>query len=308
MPESNTAPPLDLNLLRLFDAVYRTRSVSRAAALIGLSQPAASQGLTRMRLQLRDALFVRAGGGVRPTPRADRLAAVVRQTLDQLERALNERDSFDPALAEMVMRLHLSDIGEARFLPELLAMLHQRAPRCRVESSPWPHEQIATALDGAQLDFAIGFLPSVQGTRRIELVRDRYAVLLRRGHPLLAASGTRRAPRLADLKRLEVVAVRSHAETSRIVQRLGLTQRLVSAHFLALPAIVRATDLGVVMPRAIAQGFANGGDFAIIDAGLPRSDFIVSLHWSARVEHDPVHQWMRALLLELFRNKPGAAG
>jgi DNA-binding transcriptional LysR family regulator len=292
---------LDLNLLRLFDAVYRTRSVSRAALALGLSQPAASQGLTRMRLQLRDALFVRAGGGVRPTPRAERLAAAVQQALRTLEDALNEREAFDPARAPMTLRLHLSDIGEARFLPELLATLHQRAPHARVQSMPMPHEQIASALDGALLDFAIGYLPSVQGTKKTELLRDRYAVLVREGHPLL------RGPRLAELKKLEVVAVRSHAETLRIVQLLGLTQRLVSAHFLALPAIVRHTDLGVVMPRAIAQGFAAAGGFAIVDAGLPKSGFTVSLHWSERMENDPAHRWMRALLLELFRQPAGAA-
>lgn len=285
---------VDLNLLRLFDAVYRTRSVSRAALALNMSQPAASQGLTRLRLQLRDALFVRAGGGVRPTPRAERLAAAVQQALRTVEAALNENEAFDPATATMTMRLHLSDIGEARFLPELLATLHQRAPNARVQSMPMPHEQIAAALDGALLDFAIGYLPSVTGTRRVELLRDRYAVLVREGHPLLRGS------RLSDLKKLEVVAVRSHAETLRIVQLLGLKQRLVSAHFLALPAIVRHTDLGVVMPRAIARGFAEAGGFAIVEAGLPKSDFTVSLHWSARVENDPAHRWMRALLVELF--------
>lgn len=298
MRRTNTAGgllPLDLNLLRLFDAVYRTRSVSRAALALNLSQPAASQGLTRLRLQLRDALFVRAGGGVRPTPRAERLAAAVQQALRTVEAVINEAETFDPATAAMTMRLHLSDIGEARFLPELLATLHQRAPNTRVHSTPMAHEQIASALDSALLDFAIGYLPSVTGTKKIELLRDRYAVLVREKHPLL------RGHRLADFKKLEVVAVRSHAETLRIVQHLGLTQRLVSAHFLALPAIVRHTDLGVVMPRAIAQGFvAAGGGFAIVEAGLPKSEFTVSLHWSERLQNDPAQRWMRHLLIELF--------
>ena len=298
---SDDARP-DLNLLRLFDAIHRTRSVSRAALALGLSQPAASQGLSRLRLQLRDALFVRAGGGVRPTPRAERLAGAVRDALRTLEAALLERTHFDPASAEMRIRLHLSDIGEARFLPELLAALHQRAPRVRVESRAWPHEEIAAALDGALLDFAIGYLPAVHGMRRVELLRDRYALLVRAGHPLLRR-GRGGVPRLADPARLEVVAVRSHAEALRIVQTLGLTQRLVSANFLALPAIVRSTDLGVVMPRAIARGFAAGGEFAVVEAGLEAAaDFTVSLHWSERLEADTAHRWVRELLVELFRD------
>ena len=122
---------VDLNLLRLFDAVYRLRSVSRAAEALQLSQPAASQGLARLRTQVHDALFTRAGRGVRPTPRADRLATAVQSAIATLEEALNEGDRLDPRSARLVQRLHLSDIGEARFLPDLLATLHEEAPRCR---------------------------------------------------------------------------------------------------------------------------------------------------------------------------------
>lgn len=297
---------LDLNLLRLFDAVYRLRSVSRAALALGLSQPAASQGLTRLRLQLRDALFVRAPGGVRPTPRADRLALAVQSAIATLEAAFDETESFEPQQSQMSLRLHLSDIGEARFLPELLRALHQQATHVRVQSFPLPHDQIAAALDGGLVDFAIGFLPAVQGTRHEELLRDRYAVLLRDGHPLLVRG---RSLALADLKKLDYVAVRSHAETLRILQQLGLQDRLrlSCSHFLALPAIVRSTDLAVVMPRAIAQGFfsnAASGGFAIAEPRLPHSDFTVSLHWSRRFEADPAHRWMRQLLLGLFKDRP----
>lgn len=299
---------LDLNLLRLFDAVYRSRSVSRAAVALGLSQPAASQALTRLRLQLRDALFVRAPGGVRPTPRADRLALAVQSAIATLEAAFSETESFDPQQSQMSLRLHLSDIGEARFLPELLVALRQQAAHVRVHSFPLPHDEIAPALDAGLCDFAIGFLPAVQGTQREELLRDHYAVLLREGHPLLSKRGAKRQLGLPELKRLEYVAVRSHAETLRILHQLGLQDRLrlSSSHFLALPAIVRSTDLGVLMPRAIAESFfiAAAGGFALVEARLPHSDFTVSLHWSRRFEAGPAHRWMRQLLLALFKDRP----
>jgi DNA-binding transcriptional LysR family regulator len=291
---------IDLNLLRLFDVVYRLRSVSRAAEALQLSQPAASQGLARLRMQVHDALFVRAGQGVRPTPRADRLATAVQAAITTIEEALNEGERLDPRSARLVQRLHLSDIGEARFLPELMATLHREAPAVQVQSAPLPHEEIAGALDAGVIDFAIGFLPSVRGTQQAELLRDRYAVLLRAGHPLATAG---RAPRLADLSRLEYAAVRSHSETLRILQQLKLQARLrlTAAHFLALPAIVQQTDLALVMPRNIARGFAAGGAFALVEPRLPQSEFAVSLHWSRRFESDPAHRWMRQLLLRLFR-------
>ena len=119
---------LDLNLLRLFDAVWRTRSVSLAAQQLGMSQPAASQGLARLRTMLGDALFERSGSGVRPTPRADRLAQGVQIALGTIEEALNASQVFDPLRSKRVLRVHLSDIGEARFLPELVLTLQRAIP------------------------------------------------------------------------------------------------------------------------------------------------------------------------------------
>lgn len=127
---------IDLNLLRLFDAVYRTRSVSRAAELMDLTQPAASQALTRLRLLIKDPLFVRAGGGVQPTPKADRLADAVRSALGTLEQALNESALFDPLQSRKVFRIHMSDIGEGRFLPDLMLALRQQAPACGSKPCP----------------------------------------------------------------------------------------------------------------------------------------------------------------------------
>src|SRR5215471_4093060 len=101
---------IDLNLLRLFDAVYRARSVSRGADSLGLTQPAASHGLGRLRVLLKDALFVRAPGGVAPTPRAERLALAVQSALGTLEQALNEPDRFEPGASRKTFRIHMSDI------------------------------------------------------------------------------------------------------------------------------------------------------------------------------------------------------
>lgn len=295
-----------MNLLRLFEAVYRLGSVSRAADAIGLSQPAASQGLTRLRLALGDALFVRANGSMRPTLRAERLASVIQPAIAAIHEVLREDDAFNPAGSTMTLRLHMGDIGEARLLPDLIATLHRKAPGIRVQTAPLPHAQIADALETGAIHFALGFLPSVSGTERIELLNDSYAVLVRAGHPLLAAKPQRAS--VQDLRRLEYVAVRSHSETLRILQELGLDGRVVvtSEHFLALPAIIERTDLAVVMPRAIALRFIDTERYALLSNTLPRSGFTVSLHWSKRFNLDPAHQWLRQLFVQLFTD--GAAG
>lgn len=292
---------LDLNLLRVFDAVYRHRSVSRAAEELGLSQPAASQAVTRLRLLLGNALFERMHGGVRPTPRAERLALVVREALAALEVGLGEARAFDPKASQQVFRIHLSDIGEARFLPALMAALRERAPGVRIETLPLPMAEIAEALDRGTLDAAIGFLPGVLSTERSVLLHDHYCVLLRSGHPLLAASKGRRLGMKA-LRQLEFVAVRSHSETLRILQALDLTERirLSAAHFLAVPSIVGETDLAVLMPHEIAAVFVRRGGYALLEAELPGHRFAVSLHWSRRFAQEPGRVWLRECIGALF--------
>jgi DNA-binding transcriptional LysR family regulator len=292
---------IDLNLLRLFDAVYRTRNVSRAAELLDLTQPAASQGLSRLRTLVHDPLFMRSAGGMQPTPKAQRLAGPIRQALATVEQALGDMAGFDPSESTRTFHIHMSDIGEGRFLPELMVALRERAPGLRIETRPVPRGQITEALDAGRIDFAFGFLPVVKDTQRVKLLDDRYVVLLRERHPFTRKRHTGKAL-LAALRELEFVAVRSHADTLRIVQQMRLEDRLrlVTEHFMVLPSIVKATDLAAIMPRNIARGF--GGGYAIVEPAFPQRDFAVALHWSRRFEADAGNRWLRGVIEELFRN------
>ncbi|HVE54980.1 MAG TPA: LysR family transcriptional regulator [Ramlibacter sp.] len=291
---------IDLNLLRLFDAVYRTGNVSRAAELLDLTQPAASQGLSRLRTLIHDPLFTRTARGMQPTPKAQRLADPVREALATIEQALGETAGFDPDGSGRTFRIHLSDIGESRFLPELMVALRQRGPNLRIETRPLPRDEITGALDAGRIDIAIGFLPTARDTRHVKLLEDRYVVLLRASHPFARRRRTG-AALTAALRELEFVAVRTHAATLGILQQMQLEDRvrLVTEHFLALPSLVRATDLAAVMPRNIALGF--GEAYAIVEPAFPERAFAVSLHWSRRFEADPGNRWLRGVVEELFR-------
>lgn len=296
---------IDLNLLRLFDAVYRTRNVSRAAEELGLSQPATSQALTRLRLLLRDPLFERVAGGVRPTARSERLAHSVQAGLALLEAGLREGERFDPATTDAELRLHLSDIGEGRFLPPLMTTFREIAPNLRIVARAWPHETISEALDKGQLHFALGFLPTVGDTAHAEMLSDRYQVFVRADHPVTrqAADGALSAEAVA---KLDFVAVRSHAQTQRMLEMLHLDPRirLVVSSFMALPPIIRATDLAVLMPRQIGLHLEPLGAFALLEPALPQRDFSVALHWSRRHAQNAMLRWAREVILGLFRTPP----
>jgi DNA-binding transcriptional LysR family regulator len=131
---------LDLNLLRVFDAILRLRSVTAAGEELGLTQAGVSNALARLRNLLGDPLFVRTPGGMDPTRYSASIAEGVRQALGLIEATLAGRAAFDPATTDRVFRLHMSDIGEMVFLPPLLERLHRTAPGARVETRSTPQE------------------------------------------------------------------------------------------------------------------------------------------------------------------------
>jgi len=266
-----------------------------------MSQPATSQALTRLRLALGDHLFERTPGGVRPTPRAERLAQPVQAGLALLEAGLADEDAFDPGTSSAQLRLHLTDIGEAGFLPPLISAVRRAAPGMQVKASTWPKEHIVHALDNGLIHFAIGFLPEIVDTVKVDLFPARYVLVMRSDHPLADALG-RRTLDMEQLRRLDLISVQSHARTRRILQSLNLENRirLETSTFLALPSIVRQTDLAVLMPKAIAIDFEPTKRFRIVEVRLPAGDFTVALHWSRRHEHLPMLRWARELLIGLF--------
>lgn len=287
---------IDLNLLHVFAAVHQSGSVSRAAERLGLSQPAASHALTRLRLLLQDPLFVRAPGGVRPTPRAERLAPQVVAALQLLDAALQENDRFDAARARRRFVLHMSDIGADEFLPLLLRGLAQEAPGVTLEAVQLPPEAIAPALEQGRLDLAFGYLPDLGGREQATLLTERYVVLLRRGHPLAGALQER-----AALQRLEYIVVRSHTVPARALQQLGLESRIRLAlpHFMVVPPILEATDLAVVLPARPAARFAGRHALQVVDANLGLPPFPVAMHWHWRHTADPGHRWLRERALAM---------
>lgn len=298
---------LDLNLLRLFDAIHARKKVSLAADQLGISQPAASQGLARLRSLLDDPLFVRAPGGVRPTPRGERLAVSIRHALDILEQGLADADVFEPAHSQRVFRIHMmSDMGEDRFLPKLLAEMEKQAPRVRLETVTLPMPELVSAMDKGSVDFAFGSLPRLMGSRHMPLFDDQYVIMLARHHPFLSRLKSSNVP-TAMLQSLEFVGVHTHADTLRMLKLMGLESRLrlVSEHFLVLPAIIHATHLCAVVPRSTAQEFSKYRDFAVIEPrDLPLRDFTVSLYWSRRFDEDPAVVWFRGLAGQLFEQPP----
>ena len=295
---------IDLNLLRLFDAVYRTRNVSRAAELLDLTQPAASQGLTRLRALIHDPLFMRAAGGVQPTPKADRLADPVRLALVTLEQALSESAGFEPLQSRRSFRIHMSDIGEGP-LPAGAdgGAAASGRPACGWKRCRCRATEITEALDSGRIDFAFGFLPMVKDTQRAAAAQGPLRRAAAQGPSVHAQAPHRQGP-AGGAAALEFVAVRTHADTLAHPAAAEPGGPAAADHRTLHGAAGhrRATDLAVVMPRNIARGFPDAGGYAIVEPAFPLRDFAVSLHWSQRFEADPGNRWLRQAIVEIFKS------
>jgi DNA-binding transcriptional LysR family regulator len=219
---------------------------------------------------------------VQPTPKAQRLADPVRLALATLEQALGETANFDPVRSSRTFQIRMSDIGESRFLPELMVALRERAPAARVQPGRC---RATTLLKRWTRAHRLHRLPAHgQGQPARSPAGGPLHRAAARGPSLHAQAPLRPGP-AAGPGELEFVAVRSHAETLRIVREMQLEERLrlVTEHFLGLPSIVKATDLAAIMPRNIARGFGSG--YAIVEPAFPQREFAVSLE--PRFEGDP---------------------
>ncbi|WP_096475043.1 LysR family transcriptional regulator [Burkholderia stabilis] len=308
MPHDSDAPDglrvqdLDLNLLKTFRAVYEERHVGRAALRLGVTQPSVSYALGRLRLMFRDALFVRTGTGVEPTPRAQRLALSVDKALAILQDVLDEGSRFTPDSTQRVFRLHMSDFAASAFLPTLLAAFDQRAPGAVIETLHVDECQLNVALESGRIDFALGhFADASSHFQRTALLHERCVLLMPRrtaqrvGLPDdFVLDGT--AP-----DALRFVAVTSHPQSMQLLERHGLMPRVRAAlpDFMVVPALLQDGDYALILPETIAITFAARQPcvlYEIADAG----EWAVNAYWHRRFDADPGHRWLRALLLELF--------
>ena len=291
----------DLNLLRVFHAVYAARNVRRSAELLGLSQPAVSHGLTRLRLQLKDPLFVRAAGGVAPTAKADHFARFVEAALRTIDVALVETERFDPARSDRRFVMHMSDLGEGEFLPGLMGHLQTVAPLVRIEAMQLAPEDVLPAMEQGRIDLAVGYLPQVSGIEHQLLLNDRYAIVTRKGHPLAGQVHLARGYR-----RLHYILVKSHAEPAKALHRVGLESRILLTvpHFGVLPEILARTDLAAIIPLRPALRFARSFELAIAEPNLGLAPLKVQLHWTWRMHNDPGHRWLRETMVALYAENP----
>jgi DNA-binding transcriptional LysR family regulator len=288
---------LDLNLLRVFAAIYSERNVSLAAQRESLSQPAMSNALARLRRSFDDALFVKTGGRMEPTAVARRLMPPVQEALALLTAGLSERARFDPTQSERTFKLLMSDAGESAVLPALVRKVSAMSALAAFEVVKLPHEDYAAVLQNGGADLATGNLPFLRsGFERTPLFDDPYCVVLRRGHALEGRRLGLSAFAAAGHVAVSTGSADALVERQLAKHRLKRRVRLKVSHYHVAVDVVARSDLIATVPRMVAPA---GDEITVHPLPLKVEPASVQMVWHAVAQGDPGHQWLRQLLSSL---------
>lgn len=291
---------LDLNLIRVFDALWQERSVTRAGARIGLSQPAVSAALERLRHALNDSLFVRRGNLMVPTPRAEELAPRARAALDQIGQMLSPGRQFEPSQLDRVFTLLGSDFFTIGFMPRLASVLRHEAPGVRLRLLDSARGDVARSLQDSAIDMALeAQMPTPDWVSSAQMFTSPFAVAVSRGHPAVAGLAE------GSVMPMDVFCGLDHVLRSVDGGMTGATDAALAAQGLA-----RRVTMALPTFHAVAQAVAEGGHIAALPVqylravkgplGLaefrpPLSIAVpgIRLYWHSRNDGDPAHRWMR---------------
>lgn len=300
---------VDLNLLRVFDAIMRYGSLTAAAENVGLTQPGASNALTRLRTVFDDSLFVRTTTGMQPTEYAQTIAVPIRQALELLDISLRTKTKFDPVSANRTFHICTTDIGTLTFVPALLERVRAVAPEIKIKIGQYPSRESQEMLASGELDLAVGHLPDlIKGVYQRLLFDDHYVCIAARSHPRIRGSlsfenfvGELHA--VASSPGTGHACLLKHLSSPQHKLRVGVEMR----DFAAIPTVVANTDLIATVPSRLAGLYESLLSIQVLALPIKLPRFNIALLWHERSHRDPSNLWLRSLFVDLFNCSSGTA-
>jgi DNA-binding transcriptional LysR family regulator len=284
---------LDLNLLRVFFAIWDLRSLTAAGDRLGLTQPAISHALRRLRDRFGDPLFVRVANRMLPTDAAVRLHEPLDQAFELLNRTLQSGIIFDPRVTERTFRVAMSDIAEVYLLPRLITELSRVSPFIRVHIVPLVPESLGSSMRSGEIDMAIGAISTPdKDLSSIDIVKDRYICLVRANHPIAKSKLTR-----SNFSKLRFFFARTTSTVHQLAEQWLADEAVrpriaVRGHFTTAPEIVRHSDLAAIFPRMLALDLHRAKDFRLLEIPFDLPPMEVRVHSHSRFANDTGIKWM----------------
>lgn len=291
---------MDLDLLRTFVAIYERRSLTRAAAVLNVTQPSVSYALARLRRDLHDVLFVRSGQGMLPTARAEDVYAVVRSAIDSIDGVLAE-SGFDPATARARYRIALTDMGEYAYLPILMERLARSAPGVSVEVVPVDVDAVDRWIARGEIDAAVTSTPPTGRTPWTELFDEAYACVA--VWPAASASLPVTAAELGGLRLALIDSASGHDRVGRALEEAGVVPQAVLRmhHFSSLPETLVRSGAAAIVPWRLAEMFARRWPLRARGLGELVEPFQVRLFSNPALHPSPGRRWFIAELEQAVR-------
>jgi DNA-binding transcriptional LysR family regulator len=293
---------IDLNLLIVFHQLMVERRVSKVAEHLGLTQPAVSNTLAKMRRLFGDELFLRTPAGMVPTPFAEQLGESVGYALAMIHSGLNQQTRFDPASAKCSMTIGMTDIGEIVFLPALIERLSREAPGITLSTVRNAAVKLRDDMESGKVDLAIGLLPQLKaGFFQRQLFRQRYVCLFRRGHRL-----DKKRLSLAEFRSVEHLVVVSagtgHSAVDELMKRAHIERliRMTVPHFVGVGHILRSTDLVATVPERLAMHLSEPFGLTYTPHPVSLPEIAINVFWHAKAHRSLANQWLRGVIFELF--------
>lgn len=292
---------LDTELLLIFDEVYKTRNVTRAAANLGLPQSTVSLGLSRLREQFNDRLFSRTSRGMEPTPRAANAIADIRLALQAMQSALADEPVFVPAASQRAFTVCMTDISEIVLLPRMLNYLRTHGPGIKLDVAKISPDSPAELANGT-VDLAVGFMPHLEaGFYQQKLFDQHFVCLVSKHHPRVTEALT------VDLLRAEGhVLVRTsgtgHAIVDKVLAQADVERNVVLRlpSFLGVARIVAQTELLAIVPYRYGVAMQESEDIRLLAVPVELPSFEVKQHWHERYHADASNRWLRQTIATLF--------
>ena len=294
---------IDLNLLVAFDAIYRSRNLTAAGRTLGLSQPAMSHVLTRLRSTFKDPLFVRLPQGLQPTLLANEVAPVLVEALGMIRGSL-EPKTFDASKSTRIFKIRMGDIGEVVHLPPLIRELRTSAPHVRLHATQVPAPRIRDALGEGEVDVAAGDYDLGAGCREVLLYEVEYACVLRADHPTIGSQLTLRQFRAAEhilIKPIGPSPQSENLERALLGPKVAARVAVQISHFHGVAALVSSTDLIATVPARLAESMKRLAGVKVLRPPISLPKIKISLYWHERFHRDPGNAWLRSVYLRLFK-------
>ena len=289
----------DLNLFIAFDVIYTEKNLTKSGQVLGITQPAVSNALARLRDLFNDELFIRTSRGMIPTPVANQLIGDIRNALSLIQNTISVSEKFDPSTANMTFKISIGDTSEYRLLPLLIKELAEIAPKVRVETYLTARKDAPRELASGAIDFSIDPpLQSDQHLKHEKIYQEDYVMIVRKDHPILKKQKITIEDYL-DLSHIHISNRKTGmGHVDMTLYKLGLTRDIYlrAQHFLVAPYIVEQSDMAITTTK----GFAVDRNLAWRELPFDIDPLVLHLYWHENNDNESSSKWMRELMLKTY--------